>query len=57
MPVAGLVDLAHAALANQADHLVRADLRAFAQSHWVRLSAVMPRLSVMPPSPIVAVTE
>ncbi len=49
--VAGLPDFTHLALANQADHFVRADLRACGQSHWVQLSVVMP------PSPILAVTE
>ena len=46
-----LLDLTHPALTDQADHFVRADLRAFAQGHSVRRSAVMP------PSPILAVTE
>ena len=48
--VAGLVDLTHPASANQADDFVRANLRAFAQGHWVRQSVFMP------PSPILAVT-
>ena len=44
--VVGLPDFTHPALANQADHFVRSDLRAFAQGHRVRLSVFIP------PSPI-----